>query len=79
MVSVETVSFFKYLRTVLDSELNFSNTEYIYKKCSQRLYLLRKLSSLRVSPQILEVVYKLIVESFLLFHLTAWFNHLTCR
>ena len=61
---VETVEHFKYLGTVLDTQVSFSeNTEYIFKRCSQRLYLLRKLSGLGVSRQILELVYKTIVES----------------
>ncbi len=44
---VETVGNFKYLGTILDSQLSFSvNTEFTFKKCSQRLYLLRGLRSL---------------------------------
>lgn len=60
--------------------MSFSgNTEYIFKRCSQRLYLLRKLSGFCVSQQILELVYKTIVESVLTFHLPAWYGHLNCR
>ena len=74
---LETVENFKYLGTVLDSQMSFSgNTEYIYKKCSQRLYLLRKLNSFSVSQQVLELVYKTMIESVLTFHLSAWFGHL---
>ncbi len=39
------------------------NSEYIFKRCSQRLFLLRQLSGLGVSKHILELVYKSIVES----------------
>lgn len=39
-----------------------ANMEYIFTRCSQRLYLLRKLSDLSVSQQILELVYKLLLR-----------------
>ena len=77
---IESVEDFKYLGTVLDSQMSFSaNTEYIYKKCSQRLYLLRKLNSFSVSQHVLELVYKTMIESVLTFHLSAWFGHLNCK
>ena len=44
--SVEAVSSFMYLGTVVDSNLSFSdNGVYVYKKAQQRLYLLGKLRS----------------------------------
>ncbi len=68
--TVETVETFKYLGTVLDGQLKFNgNTDYVFKKCSQRLNLLRRLSSLGVSQKILELVYITHVESVLTFHL----------
>ena len=49
-LAVETVGTFKYLGTVVDDHLSFlDNTEYIFKKCSQRLSLLRRLSRLGIS------------------------------
>ena len=43
---VEVVSNYKYLGTVIDNKLNFSdNTDRIYKKCQSRLHFLRKLRS----------------------------------
>ena len=60
--------------------MSFSgNTEYIFKKCSQRLYLLRRLNSFCVSQHVLELVYKTMIESVLTFHLHAWFGHLNCK
>ena len=60
--------------------MSFScNTEYIYNKCSQRLYLLRKLNGFHVRQQVLELVYKTMIESVLTFHLSAWYEHLNCR
>lgn len=56
------------------------STPYIFfKKCSQRLYLLRRLSGLGVSQQILELVYRSLVESVFTIHLPAWYCHLNCR
>jgi len=55
---VEIVETFKYLGTVLDNHLSFTdNTEFIFKKCSQQLSLLRRLNCLSVSAQITELVY----------------------
>ncbi len=77
---VEIVEHFKYLGSILDSQLSFAdNSEYIFKRCSQRLFLLRQLSGLGVSKHILERVYKSIVESVLTFHLPVWYEHLNCR
>lgn len=77
---VETVQTFKYLGTLLDWQLSFSdNTEYVFKKCSQRLSLLRRLSNLGVGTQILELVYTTHIESILTFHLPAWFSHLSSK
>ncbi len=75
---VEIVEHFKYLGSILDSQLSFAdNSEYIFKRCSQRL--LRQLSGLGVSKHILDLVYKYIVESVLTFHLSVWHEHLNCR
>ncbi len=71
---------FKYLGTVLDCQLSFTeNTVFILKKCSQRLNLLRRLSCLGVSPKMLELVYTTHIESVLTFHLSAWFGHLSVK
>ncbi len=77
---VEIVEHFKYLGSILDSQLSFAdNSEYIFKRCSQRLLLLRQFSGLGVSKHILELVYKSIAESVLTFHLPVWYEHLNCR
>ena len=57
--SVEVVSNFKYLGTLTDNKLSFSgNSDLIYKKLQQRLYLLRKLRSFDVSRELLQIEYK---------------------
>lgn len=75
----ETVQNVKYLGTVLDSQVSFSgNIEYVFRKCSQQLYLLRRLSGLGASQQIIELVYPSLVESVLTFRLPAWYGLLSC-
>ena len=62
---VEVVSNFKYLGILIDNKLSFSdNSDLIYKKSQQRLYLLRKLRSFDVSRELLQIVYKSSGERF---------------
>ena len=78
--SVEVVDSFKYLGTIIDTNLDFKeNTDQIYKKCQQRLYLLRKLKSFDVCPEILETVYRSMIESVLIFNIACWYNFLTLQ
>ena len=71
------VSNFKYLGTLIDNKLSFSdNSDLIYKKSHQRLYLLRKLSSFGVSRELLQTVYKSLVESVLTFNIVVWCGNL---
>ena len=46
------------------------------KKSQQRLYLLRKLLSLDVSRELLQIVYKSLVESVLTFNVVVWYGNL---
>lgn len=60
---VEIVEEYKYLGTIFDNNLKFaSNTEDILRKCQQRQYLLRKLSSIGVKKDILTTVYFTFIE-----------------
>ena len=77
---VEQVSQFKYLGTVLDQHLSFTeNVDYIYKKAQQRLYLLRKLRNFNVDQKILENVYRSLIESVLVFNIVSWYGNLTVK
>ena len=77
---VEIVSLFKYLGTGIDSKLCFQeNTDIIYKKAQQRLFLLRKLKSFNVSQCILERVYRSLIESVISFNIVTWYGNLTMR
>ena len=74
---VEVVSNFKYLGTLIDNKLSFSdNSDLIYKKSQQRLYLLRKLRSFDVSRELFQIVYKSLVESVLTFNTVVWYGNL---
>ena len=75
--NVDVVDSFKYLGTIIDTKLSFNeNTDNIYKKCQQRLYLLRKLKSFYVCPEVLETVYRSMIESILTFNIVCWFGFL---
>ena len=68
---------FKYLGTLIDNKLSFSdNSDLIYKRSQQRLYLLRKLRSFYVSRELLQIVYKSLVESVLTFNIVVWYGNL---
>lgn len=78
--TVEQVHSFKYLGIVLDVNLNFStHVDTICRKANQRLYLLRKLRSFGVQKQILQTVYKSLVESILSFSMIAWYGNLLAK
>ena len=71
------VSNFKYLGTLIDNKLSFSdNSDLISKKPQQCLYLLRKLRSFGVSRQLLQTVYKSLVQSVLTFNSVVWYGNL---
>jgi hypothetical protein len=70
---IEIVTSFKYLGTVVDEKLNFSeHVGTVHKKAQQRLYLLRKLRSFNVSTHILGSVYRALVESIVAFNVVSW-------
>ena len=78
--NVEIVKTFKYLGTVLDSKLNFSdNTDHITKKAQQRLRLLRTLSCFNVSKKALSMFYQAHICSILSFNISAWFGNLSLK
>ena len=74
---VEQVDSFKYLGTVLDKNFKFSeHVNSICKKANQRLYLIRKLKSFDVDANVLELVYRSLVQSILCFNIVTWFGNL---
>ena len=54
---VESVKTFKYLGTVLDSNLSFTtHVDTVCKKANQRMYLIRKLKTFDVDKKMLEMI-----------------------
>jgi hypothetical protein len=77
---VEQVDSFKFLGTVISSDLSWDkNTEPIVKKCQQRLHFLRQLKKFRLNQAILEQFYRATVESILCFSVTVWFSGASAR
>ena len=78
--NVEKVDSFKYLGTVLDKDLKFSeHVDFICKKANQRMYLIRKLKSFYVDSAVLELVYRSLVESILAFNIVTWYGNLRMK
>ena len=77
---MEVVDSFKYLGTVVDQKLTFTQyVDFVFRKPQQRLFLLRKLKHFGVSQGILEMVYTSLIESILTFNIVTWFGVLTVR
>ena len=75
---IERVTEYKYLGMIIDDQLKGNvNTDKVFKKSNQRLYLLRKLYNIHVSPSILNLFYKSTIESILSFSITTWYGKLT--
>ena len=77
---VEVVDSFKYLGTVVDQKLTFTqHVDFVFKKPQQRLFLLRKLKHFGVSQGIPEMVYRGLIERILAFKIITWCGVLTVR
>lgn len=75
---VQIIQTHKYLGTVFDSQLTFSeNTDSIVKRANQRIHLLRKLNSFGISRNILCAFYQTFIESLLTFSFICWFGGLS--
>ena len=69
---------YKYLGSLIDSKLNWSaNAQALLKKSNQRLFFMRKLKSFGVGRRLLELFYRAIVESVLMYNCLCFFNSLT--
>ena len=77
---VERVKNFKYLGTIIDDRLKFSENVYlIFRKSQQRMYLLRKLKSFHVSSAILETAYRSLIESVLGYNISCWYGFVDAK
>ena len=72
---VESVNSFKYLGIIIDQDLRFTTHAIsLHKKCTQRLYILRKLRSFNVSKKTLKQVYNALVLSVLTYGIAVWYG-----
>lgn len=77
---VERATHFKCIGTIVDIYLGFSeNCDVIYKKCMQRLHLLKKLWEFEVNKEIVKMTCKSLIESILCFNMTIWFGNLSSK
>ena len=77
---VDIVSSFKYLGTLIGTNLTFCHhIDYVYKKAQQCLYLLRKLQSFGVSQHIVELVCREFIESILSFNIVTWYGNVNIK
>lgn len=66
--TIQIVESYKYLGVHLDNKLKWKdNTGVLLKKAESRLFFLRKLRSLDISPRLLGVVYEGILASVLFY------------
>ena len=76
---MEVTDTFKYLGITLDNKLTFGpHVQGVYKKCQQRLYLLRKLRSFHINPKLLLLLYRSIIESVLTYCSICFFSCYVC-
>ena len=77
-VTVERVQSYKYLGTVLDNKLNWSeNTKLVCNKVRKRLFFLRKLREFHVNATVMRAFYDCVVHSVLTFSMICWYGSLT--
>ena len=73
---IEQVTSYKYLGTVVDCDLSWTlNSEAIFKKCRQRMHLLRVLSDFNVGFDIRKTFSDACIVPLLLSNFLAWFGN----
>ena len=72
-VDIEVVTSYKYLGVHLDNKLDWSkNVAFIYKKGQSRLFYLRRLRSLDICGEMLQMFYQSVVASVLFYAAVCW-------
>lgn len=73
---VERVSSFRFLGVNISDDLSWThNTSTLIKKAHQRLFFLRRLKKVHLSPQILVNFYRCTIESILTNCITVWYGN----
>jgi hypothetical protein len=76
-VEVEIVHNYKYLGSLLDDRLDWTdNITSILKRANQRLYFLKRLKSFDIRPELLGMFYRATVESVVTFNSLCFFGSL---
>ncbi|KAI4882367.1 hypothetical protein NFI96_008890 [Prochilodus magdalenae] len=74
--AVEQVTSFKFLGTHISSDLTWSlNSSVLVKKAQQRLYFLRSLKKVHLSPRILVNFYRCTIKSILTNGISVWYGN----
>ncbi|KAI4888889.1 hypothetical protein NFI96_000986, partial [Prochilodus magdalenae] len=74
--AVEQVTSFKFLSTHISSDLTwYLNSSVLVKKAQQRLYFLRSLKKVHLSPRILLNFYRCTIESILTNGISVWYGN----
>ena len=78
--SVDMVTTYKYLGTIIDNRLKFdANTEELCKRGQQRLFCLRKLAKFQIDKTLLTMFYSAFIESVISFSIICWFGNLDVK
>ena len=78
--SIERVDCFKFLGTIISSDLAWeNNTDAVVKKAQQRLFFLRQLKKFGLRREILVQFYCSAIESILTFSICVWFGGISHR
>ena len=73
--SIERVDCFKFLGTIISSDLAWeNNTDAVVKKAQQRLFFLCQLKKFGLRREILVQFYRSAIESILTFSICVWFG-----
>ena len=78
-VVVERVAEYRYLGTVLDNLTFDRNVDTIHKKCQSPIYCLQKLRNIGVASDILEMYYRVCIQSVLTLSFMCWYGSLCVR
>lgn len=76
--TVEVVSSYEYLGTIIDNMLKFDvNCDMLCKKGQQRLFCLRKLAKFQVDRSLMKMFYCAFIESVISFCIICWYGNLS--
>ena len=78
--SIERVDCFKFLGTIISSDLALENNiDEVVKKAQQRLFFLRQLKKFGLRRELLVQLYRSAIESILTFPICVWFGGISQR